>query len=61
MAHRNITFVMCNLLFMHHTPLAEGDISPSARRERTTSHPHGFSPSCRGTLLGPEGPKNPMP
>ena len=64
MAHRNITFVICDLLFMHclgSSPPAEGDISPSARRERTTSHPHGFSPSCQGTLSDPEGPKNPMP
>ena len=60
MAHRNITFVMCDLLSIS-SPLAEGDISPSARRERTTSHPHRFGPSCRGTLSGPEGPENPMP
>ena len=51
---------LCYMRFAS-SPLAEGDISPSAGRGRTTSHPCGYGPSCQGTLLDPEGPMNPMP
>ena len=43
------------------SPLAEGDISPSAGRGRTTSHPCGYGPSCQGTSLDPEDHVNPTP
>ena len=43
------------------SPQAEGDISPSAGRGRTTSHRPGYGPSCRGTLLDPEDHMLPMP